>query len=154
MDEDRYILGHLPFLQEYLESRDATKAYMKYNDVDPHAASSIASQVLADPRIKKFMKERLDIAIVGLNITADAILKKLWDLSEHVDTPPASKITALVNLGKHIGMFKEHLKIEGNGTPLVIKEIVYINAKVKTDEFNNSISLRTKGISGPSVPGN
>jgi hypothetical protein len=152
--DEVYILKYYPFIKEFLETGDATGAYMKaHGNISKEAAAASAKIVLNDPRVKPLVEQVAKDALENLKITKQWCLKKLKDEVDNPLSPSAAKVAAIKLLGVEIGMFQEKIKLDVT-KPLVVNEVIYTEVRVKgKDGFNNSIPFRASALPSPGVCG-
>lgn len=151
MADNTFLLKHMDFIKEFFETGVASTSYKKFHDVSDRVAERSGGRIIRDKRVQELIRTRVENAAAALEVTADSIMTRLWNIANSVDTPASTKVAALVNIGKQLGMFQTQLKIDNQGAPLIVKEIIYVNAEVRKDEHNNSIPIPPKGIPGPSI---
>lgn len=113
------------FVQEYLVDLNATQAAIRAG-YSRKTAYSIGQENLRKPEISKEIQVKMEKRSDRTQITQDYVLNKLkaiadQDASDGQDSELkyASQLKALELLGKHLGMFTDRMKVEGN-VPVVI----------------------------------
>ena len=158
LGEEIFIMRHLKFLKEYLRSFDPIDSWMKagHKSKNKHVADVSARRVLADHRVKEFLKRKFEelkapIKAGAIDITADDVLFEMRKLARDPEAPHASRVSAWRAIGAFLGLGSTvNVKHSGN---LSVTEINYADITVHTDEYNNSLPIPAQRISAPSTPG-
>lgn len=113
------------FVQEYLLDLNATQAAIRAG-YSRKTADRIGPELLGKTWVSEAIRKAKNARSARTEITQDYVIKKLkaiadQDASDGQDSELkyASQLKALELLGKHLGMFTDRMKVEGN-VPVVI----------------------------------
>lgn len=101
------------FCEEYLVDLNATQAALRAG-YKGKTVRSTASENLAKPDIQKYLKQLMEERSERTEITADDVLNELKKVAfADTEISGKEKIKALELIGKHLGMFTEQTKLQG-----------------------------------------
>lgn len=113
------------FVAEYLIDLNATQAAIRAG-YSAKNADKIGSQLLGKTRVSEAIQAEKTARSERTEITQDYVIKKLkaiadQEASDGTDSELkySSQLKALELLGRHLGMFTDRMKVEGN-VPVVI----------------------------------
>ena len=113
------------FVAEYLIDLNATQAAIRAG-YSAKNADKIGSQLLGKTRVSEAIQAEKTARSERTEITQDYVINKLkaiadQDASDGTDSELkySSQLKALELLGRHLGMFTDRMKVEGN-VPVVI----------------------------------
>lgn len=102
------------FVGEYLLDLNAAGAYIRagYRAANDQVAASCAHKLLRNAQVREAIEKAQTERRVRLDLTADDVVRSFRDLHLRAlrdgDLPTAAR--CLENLGKHLGIFREHQK--------------------------------------------
>ena len=101
------------FCVEYLLDLNATQAYIRAygEDVDPNSARTMASKLLTNVHIKKYINDLIGSYSDNCDITIAEIVNGLKDIIMNPDARHADKIKCYDLLAKYKGMLVDHKDI-------------------------------------------
>ena len=106
------------FADEYLIDMNATAAYLRagYNSSEAAARVS-ASKLLTNPNIVEYIEAKQKRLEKKTEMTQEWVLEKYKELIDNTfTTDPAIAKSALADVAKHLGMFKERIEHSGEMT--------------------------------------
>lgn len=113
------------FVQEYLVDLNATQAAIRAG-YSAKNADKIGPELLGKTRVSTAIQAEKNARSARTQITQDYVIKKLkaitdQEASDGTDSELkySSQLKALELLGRHLGMFTDRMKVEGN-VPVVI----------------------------------
>jgi phage terminase small subunit len=109
----------LRFVQEYLIDMNATQAAIRAG-YSKKTAYSQGQRLLKNAEIQAAIVEAMATRSERTEISQDEVLKKLWQVASS-DDHTATKVRALELVGKHLGMFTDIIRHEGEMPTLVWK---------------------------------
>lgn len=100
------------FVQEYLIDSCATQAAIRA-EYSKKTAGSQGQRLLTNVDIAAAIAEARAALSERTEITAERICEKLWNIAIDPDEPGRTKVSALVALGRKVGMFVDKLEHSG-----------------------------------------
>jgi len=105
---------HHLFVDEYLVSRNATKAALAAG-CRPETASSAGSKMLAHPLVKEKIERETKRASKRSGVDAQWVIDQLMAVAGQEDVAQSTKVRALELLAKHLGMLEDRLTVKTDG---------------------------------------
>ena len=103
------------FITEYLIDMNA-KAAAERAGYSARTAKQLGHHLLTIPKIKAAVEAGIAARAARVELTQDYVLRNLTDIVERCMRPamfdPRSATAALQLLGKHLGMFTDHLSVK------------------------------------------
>jgi phage terminase small subunit len=105
---------HHLFVNEYLVSRNATKAALAAG-CKPETANSAGSKMLAHPLVKEKIERETKVAARRSGVDAQWVIDQLMAVAGQEDVAQSTKVRALELLAKHLGMLEERISVKTDG---------------------------------------
>ena len=132
------------FVEYYCSSANfnAVEAARQAGYINPDRG---ASRILKVRSVAKAIESRLDTRAQAAWYSEDDVLKKLWEEAKTTEgrgNTQASRVNALVWLGKHIGMWKEKIIEKDNGPKKIEYNIInYATPKTLSEKIKDAIDV-------------
>ena len=110
------------FAQEYLIDLNATQAAIRAG-YSKKTARQVASENLSKPDIQRAIEEAQHARAERTGLTQDAVVQGLLKEAEFKGegSSPAARVSAWAHLGRHLGMFKDKIAVDGKLTVEVVR---------------------------------
>jgi len=149
--DERFLVKHLNFVQEFLQTGNATEAYIRVHpEVPREEAKTMGSRLVRDRRIAPYVRNAIKDALTILEVAPHYLLAKLKSVVESQEAPWATRVRAIELLGKHQGMFQPVVNINNN-SQIIVEEINYTQVQIKKDENNNSLPVSPARLSASDI---
>lgn len=110
---------------------NALDAYAKagYAHNSHHAKNVAALEILRRPAVANAIRERISACKSSVWLTEDVIVNRLWEEATRTGTGSshASRIQALVMLGKHIGMWQDKVLKDAEEKTVTYNVVNYVS---------------------------
>lgn len=108
------------FAIEYLKDKNATQAAIRAG-YSKKTAAAIAWELLENPKIKQFIRDKQEEALKNASVTVEGIVDQLKEIASNVLAKDSDRIRALELIGKYLGMFTEKVEMKGQIDTAVTK---------------------------------
>jgi len=105
---------HHLFVDEYLVSRNATKAAIAAG-CTPETAKARGPRMLAHPAVKEKIERETKAASRRAAVDAQWVIEQLMAVAGQEDVAQSTKVRALELLAKHLGMLEERVTVKTDG---------------------------------------
>lgn len=105
---------HHLFVDEYLVSRNATKAALAAG-CKPETAKSAGTRMLAHPLVKEKIEREVKLVSKRAAVDAQWVIDQLMAVAGQEDVAQSTKVRALELLAKHLGMLEDRLTVKTDG---------------------------------------
>ncbi len=110
------------FVQEYLIDLNATQAAIRAG-YSVKTVRQVASENLSKPDIQRAIEEAQHVRAERTELTQDAVVQGLLKEAEFKGegSSPAARVSAWAQIGRHLGMFKDKIAVDGKFTVNVVR---------------------------------
>lgn len=105
---------HHLFVDEYLVSRNATKAALAAG-CKPETASQAGVRMLAHPLVKEKIEREVKAISRRKRVDAEWVIEQLMAVAGQEDVAQSTKVRALELLAKHLGMLEDRVTVKTDG---------------------------------------
>lgn len=108
------------FCKEYLVDLNATQSYLRsYGEsIDPNSAKVMASRLLTNVNIRKYINDLLDTYKNDVDVTVGSIVSNIKSIAFNPNSRDSDRIKASQLLAQYKGMLVEHRDITTNGSSI------------------------------------
>ena len=110
------------FCKEYLIDLNATQSYLRAygDDIDPNSAKAMASRLLSNVNIRKYINDLKDSYRDDIDVTVGEVVANIKSIALDKEARHSDRIKASELLAKYKGMLIEHKDITSNGSSITV----------------------------------